>query len=59
MADGGLFATATKIMIPFVGNLAMAGRHTLYSNYINETKNKIIGAHRGRDRKVVEYKNYL
>jgi hypothetical protein len=32
MADGGLFATATNSMYPFAGNLAMAGRDTLYSN---------------------------
>ena len=38
MADGGLFATATNSMDPFVGNLAMAGRDTLYSNNIKETQ---------------------
>jgi hypothetical protein len=38
MADGGLFATATNSMYPFVGNLAMAGRDTLYSNNIKETQ---------------------
>ena len=38
MADGGPFATDTNIMNPFVGNLATAGRHTLYSNYIKETQ---------------------
>jgi hypothetical protein len=38
MADGEPFATATTIMKPFVGILATAGRHTLYSNYIKEAQ---------------------